>query len=191
MKKALQLPRPFSLILLFLAFLLSVRPAAAHGEGAILRLSNAPAGPFMLDVWTYPDYLIPGTVHFSVSVLEAASGEPMPATAVFVHVTPLEEQHHPTAPVNGRATLDFQTLLHESYLDIQEPGRYQVTVQVAASSEQQGQATFDIQVVSGTGLKVMIVSFLGITGVISVWFVREGLKTWGIERWIRRRGRNN
>lgn len=177
--------RPFSFFLFFLAVLLSVRPVAAHGDGAILRLSNAPAGPFLLDVWTYPGYLIPGTVHFTVAVLEADSGEPMPATAVFVQVTPFGEQHNPIAPANGRASLDFQTLHHESYLQIQEPGRYQVTVQVAASSEQQGEVTFDIEVVSGTGLKVMIVSFLGVTGVVGVWFAREGLRTWGIERWIR------
>jgi hypothetical protein len=189
--RGFRIPRPFSFFLLFLAFLLSVRPVAAHGDGAVLRLSNAPAGPFVLDVWTYPGYLIPGTVHFSVSVLEAASGEPMPATAVFVEVTPLGEQHHPIAPVNGRATLDFQTLFHESYLDIQEPGRYEVTVQAAASAEQQGEVTFEIEVASGTGLKVMIVSFLGVTGIIGVWFVREGLRTWGIERWVRGRKRNN
>ncbi|MFZ0547731.1 MAG: hypothetical protein WAM60_19950 [Candidatus Promineifilaceae bacterium] len=178
--------RPLSLLLLLLAILLVVRPASAHGgDGAILRLSNTQAGPFNLNVWTYPSLLLPGTVHFSVSVLDNDSGDPMPATAVLVQVTPLDEENQ-TAPINSRAMLDFQSLLHETYLDIPQPGRYQVTVQVAASTEQQGTATFEIKVVSGTGYRLMIIGFMGITIVSTVWLAREGLRTWGIERWFRR-----
>jgi len=180
-----RIPSAVSLFLLFLVLLLSVQPVAAHGDGAVLRLAGAPAGPFTLNVWTYPGYLVPGTVHFSVAVLEAASGSPLPATAVFIQATPLEEENS-TTQISSRATLEYQTLLHEGYLDMQEPGRYQVTVQVAASTEQQGQVTFEIEIVSGTGFKLMIILFMGATGIIAIWFAREGLRTWGIERLVKR-----
>jgi hypothetical protein len=123
-------------------------------------------------------------VHFSVSVLDAETDDPLPATAVFVEVIPHEggEQMART-----RATLDFQSLLHEAYLDIQEPGNYEVMVQIAASTEEQAQVSFDMKVISGTGFRMVITAFMGITVVVVAWFVKETAKTWGIEGWIRRR----
>lgn len=175
-----------SFSLIFLALLLSVRPIAAHSDNAVLRLSNVTAGPFILNVWTYPSVLVTGAIHFSVSVLDSASGNPLPATAVYVEVTSLEGPSQ-TPLFKSRALLDFQSLLHEAYLDIQEPGKYKVTIQVAASSDEQGEVSFDLNVLSATYYQMMIIAFMIMTVIVSVWFIREGFRTWGIEGWIRRK----
>jgi hypothetical protein len=179
--------RTFAIILVLLVLLLSFRPAAAHSEDAVLRLSNASAGPFTLNVWTYPSLLRPGSIHFSVSVFEAGSGEPVPVS-VYVRATPLGEHNH-AEPASSLAVLDLESWLYETNLLIQEPGPYQVTVQTTDADGRQGEAAFEIKVVSATGFKVLIVALIGQAGLFAVWLGKEGIRTWGVDR-IFRKGNN-
>lgn len=171
-------------LLYVLVLLLAFRPVAAHSEDAVLQLANAPAGPFILNAWTYPALLRTGAIHFSVSTLEAAGGKPVPTAAVFVQATPRDEHGHAVL-ATGLAVLEPTSQLHEVDLVIQTPGYYQVTVQAADASGRQGQATFEIEVVSATAYKVLIVVLSVQAGLFTLWLGKEGIRTWGLDRWIR------
>ncbi|MCI0725425.1 MAG: hypothetical protein L0332_01675 [Chloroflexi bacterium] len=171
---------PIFVSLLLLALLLSFRPVSAHGGDALLQLANAPAGPFRLSVWTYPPVLRPGAVHFTVSVMGAASSILTPDTAVVIQATPNDEH---MAPVTSQAILEPESRLYEADLVIQGTGRYQVAVQVSDSGRQ-GQATFDIEVVSATGFKWLLMILTGQAGLFALWLGKEGIRTWGLDRWF-------
>jgi len=134
----------------------------------------------MLSVWTYPTYLLPGPIHFSVSVLEAESGNPLPAVAVFVEAKDLSEEIQ-SKPVDAQAFLDLRSLYHETDLVLDKPGKYQITVLANAGNNQMGETSFEIKVVSGTSYKIFILVMLAFTGAAAFWLFKEGFRTWGID----------
>lgn len=165
--------------LLLLALLLSARPAAAHGDDAVLQLANEPAGPFRLSVWTYPAVLRAGAVHFTVSVLDAVGSPLAPNTAVVIQAAPYDEQ---MATVSAQAILLPAISFYEADLLIQGSGSYLVTVQVADGIGRQGQATFDIEVVSATGFRWLLLILTAQAGLFALWLAKEGIRTWGSGR---------
>lgn len=173
-------------LLLLLTFCQTFVPAAAHSEDAVLQVANTPAGPFTLSIWTYPALLRAGTIHFSVLVVDTATGQPIPDAAVLI-TAQRNDAHNHTAAVQSHTFLDPISLFQETDLPLLSPGPYQVTVQVTDHNGAQGQTVFPLEIVSATGYKWLVIILLGQAVLFGLWLAKEGVKTWGLDRWFGRR----
>jgi hypothetical protein len=121
------------------------RPAAAHVTGTP-HLSNAPAGDYLLTVWTAPDP--PRANDFHVVVGVTGPDDPTLVLGATVMVT--------AVPLNGRAPAvsapatheqSDNRFLYEAYLFVEEPGLYEVSVEIVeADKGLTGAAVFTVTV---------------------------------------------
>ncbi len=119
-----------------IAFGLTVMPVWAHGGGAP-QLVNAEAGPYRVSLWTQPDPLQAGEVHFTVAVTAPPpqgaganrTGPPIPDAVVNLHLTPLDAaaQAVDIAATHKNAV---NKLFYEADTILPTAGRRQVIVQV-------------------------------------------------------------
>lgn len=173
-------------LLLFLALIQTVGPAAAHSEDAILQIANVPAGPFTLSVWTYPALPRAGTIHFSVLVLDTTTGQPLLDPTVLIEAKPNDSHIH-AAAVQNSTYFEPVSRFQEADLPLLTPGPYQVTVQVIDKNGAQGQAVFNLEIVSAAGYKWLIIILLGQAVLFALWLLKEGVRTWGLDRLFGRR----
>lgn len=120
-------------ILLLVALLFSLLPVAlqAHGGGAP-RVSAEESGPYLLYVWTEPDPLQVGQVHFTVGVtVRSANGSETPVTDADVSVT-LRPQSAPASAVELRAQpgAGGGAVYYEADTNIEQAGDWLVSVEV-------------------------------------------------------------
>ena len=121
-------------ILLLVALLFSLFPVAlqAHGGGAA-RVSGEEAGPYLIYVWTEPDPLQVGQVHFTVGVtVRSANGGETPVTDADVSVT-LQPQSTPASAIKLRAEpgAGGGGVYYEADANIEQAGDWLVSVDVA------------------------------------------------------------
>lgn len=151
----------------------------------MLRLANSLAGPFTLSVWTYPALLRAGTIHFSVLALEATTGQPVVNPTVLIEAVAGDTHTH-SAPITAYTYLDPISRYQEANLALLTPGQYEITVQVTGKDGQQGQTIFALEIVSATGFKWLIILLMGQAGLFALWLAKEGIRTWGIDRYLKR-----
>jgi hypothetical protein len=121
-------------LLFAVALLFSLLPAAlqAHGGGAP-RVSGEQAGSYLIYVWTEPDPLQVGQVHFTVGVTtRSANGSETPVTDADVSVT-LQSQSTPASSVKLRAEpgAGGGAVYYEADTNIEQAGDWLVSVEVA------------------------------------------------------------
>jgi hypothetical protein len=146
------------LALILLAALASVaRPAQAHGGGTP-QLTNSPAGPYIVSVWTQPDPVRVGEFHITIAVAEKSetreAGDLVLDAKVRVQVQPLDP--------SGESLTAFATrekavnkLFYEADLDLPSPGKWQVLV-AAQGPAGAGTATFDIEALPASTLSSLL-----------------------------------
>jgi hypothetical protein len=126
----------------------SLLPAGADAHGGRLQCELAPAGAYVVSVWTAPDPARVGLLDFSASILRADTRRPV--SDVGMRLT----ARAAAAPgfvegVGSRAAgglFDFLAPpLYHVKVDIPAPGRWHVSVSVAGSAGR-GEVGFDIDV---------------------------------------------
>ena len=105
--------------------MLAAGPAAlAHGGGTP-QLTNQPAGDYLVSAWTTPDPATIGTLHVTVALQNASSGEPVTDASVQVVAHPLEGD---SAEIAMTATRDdaLTPYFYEADLTIPDAGLWQI-----------------------------------------------------------------
>jgi hypothetical protein len=138
----------YKVIVLVLCFIVTsgwARQAAAHGSGETLQLSQVAVGSYALSVWTSPDYLRPGEIHFSAIVVDETQN-PAVDCVVEIQITPLDFSAESVHLITGAATAVTQ-FKHEIAYPIQKKGQYRVTVSVVDKANSIESTHFDIEIV--------------------------------------------
>ncbi|MCB8918791.1 MAG: hypothetical protein H6666_12820 [Ardenticatenaceae bacterium] len=170
-----------AICLLLAAWLLAAPPpAGAHGGGKP-QLVNSPAGPYLVSVWTNPDPLRVGTVHFTVAVSEppppgAENGEIVLNAAVRVALTP-QNQPPEVRPVGGLATHQGATnkLFYETDLEVPVEGAWQVAVLIDGPVGA-GEAAFEIEVRPAGGSSWPILGGVAVVLVVAALLIQVSQK---------------
>jgi len=119
----------------------------AEANGGAVILARGLAGPYHVSVWMEPTPPRRGLVDLSVAVMKPESGQPAVGTEVRVHAT---------SPRGDRSASNLERgaggnlLLHHGELDLREPGRWQVLVEVTGPAGP-GEATFEVNVLPSAG----------------------------------------
>ncbi|MBK8903708.1 MAG: hypothetical protein IPM53_21170 [Anaerolineaceae bacterium] len=123
-------PNNFSRLVLLLALLMtSWQTAVAHGGGA-LQITNAPIADYLVSVWTNPPTARAGqTIHVTVGVAMAVTGEPMLAADVLVTV--LDAAGQPVSSAAATTEQSVNRLFYEADLDGVPAGAYELVVEVS------------------------------------------------------------
>lgn len=126
-------------VILGLAIALLPTPARAHGSGGALQMNIVPAGPYQISLWTEPDPLTVGNIHFNIAITTPPTdatlneaGAPVLNADVTVTLTPVGG--------NGksrtlRATHEgaVSKIFYNTDTDISTPGDWRITVTVSAA----------------------------------------------------------
>jgi len=126
------------------------QPASAHG-GGVPQLTNAPAGPYTVSVWTQPDPIRAGKLHITVAVMESPgpgstareAGDVVLDATVRVQLEPLSQT---AQTLLASATRDnaVNKLFYEADLELPAEGQWHVLIEVEGPAGA-GQANFDIE----------------------------------------------
>ena len=153
-------------------------PVSAHSEDAVIQISDASVGPYLVSVWMFPGVLRVGNSHFTVAVSEA-EGEAVSDAQVKIRLDRMDA----TAPSTiSRATAVGDNALSTQYeadLQVPDAGQYQVTVLVEDSSGQGGEVSFESEAFSATGFQFIITILLILSFLFGGWLLKEGFKVWG------------
>ena len=158
--------------LCLIAAALLFRPVSAHTEGK-MQLSAEPAGPFKMTVFTSPDPAVPGDIHFASYIFLVDDLSPVLDADVLVSV---QRSDGEGTPVTKLATLgDAENkLLFESIIDISEPGIFTVRIGVTHDEIGQGEASFELEVVSEGGFNwLYVIPAALIMGGAAFWILRR------------------
>jgi hypothetical protein len=160
-------------LLLTLLALHSTLPASAHGAGK-MQLASAPAGPFLLTVWTGPDPARVGSLHISTAVAHAADNTPALEETVTIQLNAL---HDPTIRLHKTATTEDATnkFLYEADFLLPSAGSYEVIVSAHNQNNEGGAASFNLTVeqdspFNWTLILLAAVALLSLAGVL--WYAR-------------------
>jgi len=125
--------------------LLAVQPVRAHITGTP-HLVNAPAGEYLVTVWTAPDPVRVDDFHVIVGVTRPEDPSLVLGETVMVTAAPVDGRS-PAVTAQATHEQSDNKFLYEAYLEVEEEGLYEVTVTVgtAAAGEQVG-VTFTIAV---------------------------------------------
>lgn len=139
-------------LLLSVMLLFSLLPVAlsAHGGGAP-QVSGQEAGPYLIYVWTEPDPLRVGQVHFTVGVTtRSANGSETPVTDADVSVT-LRSQSTPASAEKLRAQpgAGGGAVYYEADTNIEHAGDWLVSVEVAGD-QGSGDVAFVVTIASAS-----------------------------------------
>jgi hypothetical protein len=147
-----------------------VLAAHAHGTGTP-QLLNAPAGPYLLSVWTDPDPLRADEAHVVVAVVEPTTQEFIVSdVAVTVRLRSLAD---PTAELVAVAgSDDTNRLLFAAEFNGQvTPGRWQVGVSAAGARGASDEVTFEIDVAAARGFNWLWLGVGGLGAAVLLWLL--------------------
>lgn len=157
-------------------------PVQAHGGGA-LQLANTKTGPYRASVWTQPDPIRVGQVHFTIAVSEASqpgaregeAGEPVLDARVKVQLEAAEP--------GGEKLIAFATrenavnkLFYEVDFNLPADGRWQVTIEVQGP-DGGGSAAFEIEALPPSALARLGTRYLpmlggaGLVMLVTIWWM--------------------
>jgi hypothetical protein len=118
-------------LLLAASFTLTV-PAWANG--GIVRISNAPVGPWFVTVYSSPTPLRTGEVDISVLVQDSAND--IVDVPIVVEATALDTVAHARSAADRRQATN--KLFKAAKFDIDVPGRWAFRIRIGAAAEGQG-----------------------------------------------------
>jgi methionine-rich copper-binding protein CopC len=157
---------------------LSTSQRAVAGHGGVVELNRAPAGPYLLSVWTQPSPATVGAWHIDIAVM-GESGVPITGATVRVRMEPLDSGA--TAPVEAEARRDADPLgvRYRASLTLGAAGPWQASVAVTGSAGS-GSLAFPVDVEAAgrswwlTGLGVAALVLLA-TGAWRRWIAGTAL----------------
>jgi len=125
--------------------LLAVQPVRAHITGTP-HLVNAPAGNYLVTVWTAPNPVRTDDFHVIVGVTRPEDPSLILGETVMVTAVPANGRH-PAVTAQATHEQSDNKFFYEAYLEVEEEGLYEVAVTVGAATvgEQNG-VTFTIAV---------------------------------------------
>jgi hypothetical protein len=160
--------------------LISAPPLSAHGGGTP-RLTGEVAGPYRVFVWTQPEPLRIGEVHFSIAVVKAevenaqtAAGldEPVTNATVRVHLQPVMQKG---ALFTAVALLQEQlgSYYYEADATLPTEGEWRFTIEVSGNMGSGSTAfvgeVFAARTINWTLLLAAGVLLLFLLGLIGLW----------------------
>ena len=150
--------------------LFSVLSALAHGTGTP-QLLNAPAGPYLLSVWTDPDPLRADETHVVVAVGEPATQEIIVSdVTVTVRLRSLADP--PVELVETAGTDDTNRLLFAAEFNGRvTPGRWQVGVSAAGARGASDEVTFEIDIAPARGFNWLWLGVGGLGAAVMLWLL--------------------
>jgi len=108
------------------------RSAYAHG-GGVVQVADAPAGPYLVTIWTSPTTARAGrALHLTVAINEVLDGIPSPVldADVSIELVPVDADAS-TVTAQATSSQSVNKLLYETDMTVSESGRYTVRVIVA------------------------------------------------------------
>jgi hypothetical protein len=144
--------------------------AHAHGTGTP-QLLNAPAGPYLLSVWTDPDPLRADEAHVVVAVVEPDTQEFIVSdVAVTVRLRSLAD---PTVELVAAAASDDtnRLLFAAEFNDQVTPGRWHVGVSAAGARGASDEVTFEIDVAPARGFNWLWLGVGGLGAAVLLWLL--------------------
>ena len=158
-----------------LTLALILAPAAARGDGGLLRLNQA-AGPFQISVFTAPTPLRVGFADVSVMVFEQVSRAPV--LDANVRLTLRRGDLERSAGATRAAATN--KLLYAASLDLPEPGDWTLAVRVR-SPEGEGAVSCGLDVADALPRAVVFWPYL-VMPVIAI-------ALFAVHQWLKRVGR--
>lgn len=145
----------------------------AHG-GGVPQLVNEVAGPYWVSVWTSPDPLRVGQVHFTVSVAEPGEGEeagpPILGATVRIRLSSAEVEEAITTVARNEQSAN--RLLYEADATVPAEGPWTATVFVTGT-EGSGQADFDLQIQPAPGTNWFLIGGGALLAIGVLFLVRS------------------
>jgi hypothetical protein len=128
--------------------LVLILPQGADAHGGRLQCELAPAGPYVVSVWTAPDPARVGLLDFSASILRSDTRRPVSDVGMRLKARAAAAPGFVEGVGSREAGGLFDFLappLYHVKVDIPAPGRWHVAVSVAGSAGH-GEVGFDIDV---------------------------------------------
>lgn len=152
---------------------LSLSSATALANGGTLQVSEAPAGPYRLSVYTSPSPLRVGTADVSVLVQQADSDELVEGARIAVTAEPLDRAGTAgTYPAShDQAT---NKLFQAAHVPLDQAGRWRLTVAVSGQAGA-GQVEFEVHA-GEPGLldsPLVLVALVLIPILVLLWLIRR------------------
>ena len=145
----------------------------AHG-GGVPQLVNEAAGPYWVSVWTSPDPLRTGQVHFTVSVAEPGqggeAGPPILGATVRIRLTAAEVEEAITTVARNEQSAN--RLFYEADAMVPAEGQWTATVFVTGS-EGSGQAAFELQIQPSQGTSWFLVGAAALLAIGVLFLARS------------------
>ena len=163
----------------FLLVLMLPTLALAHG-GGIPVIAGEPAGPYRLFAWVNPNPLVAGVIHVTVAVTKPVGDREQPVTGAGVDVTFVQAGSEPRRAA-ADASSSNQPGYYEADLAIEQPGEWQVTLQVQGA-DGAGESSFPVTVAPAAGGNSLL-TWGGIAAIV------VGIILFGVA--IARRGPHN
>lgn len=147
------------------ALMLVTAPALAHGGGTP-QLSNEPAGPYLLSVWSDPNPAVVGKLHLTVALADAESGAAI--TGADITLTARQDETTLTASASHEGALVPE--FYEADLDLPSAGEWQFQIDISGDGGS-GQAGFTLDVaaratnwllIALAGVGVAMVGWVGV-----------------------------
>ncbi len=165
------------LFMLLLLFGISTTAIQAHG-GGFSQITNAEAGPYRVSVWTQPDPIQVGEVHFTVAVSQPPpanapqneAGPPVLGAAVKIQLKPLDSGGE-TLLLTASHEEAVNKLFYETDTKLLLDGRWQALVSIDGP-DGPGRVSFEIKVLPLANSTWMWAGGLGLAVLVAVWGVR-------------------
>jgi hypothetical protein len=138
--------------------------ASAHADGGRLRL-HAPAGPFVVTLFTTPDPLRADDADFSVALERASSGALVSDADITLILTPAAEGERGRIELQATRAAATSAFMQAADVKLPHPGSWKVTVAVRQGSES-GECSTTLDVLPKSPLggqifwEIMLVPFL-------------------------------
>ena len=170
-----------SLAALLIWLLQPAAPVDAHGRGATERLSAAPAGPYVVWVWSDPEPLRVGAMHFTVVVAESINLAPSGDVQITARAAPLAAAESPLV-----AAAEFRQSLYNFYVVSFAPsitGNWVVNLSIEGAAGT-GEIGFEVEVLPERDFDWGVVLNIGLAllpiGGLTWWFLRGVQRSDGI-----------
>ena len=164
-------------LVIWAALFIAVGPARAHIMDSDLVVNGVRIGPYRLSVWSVASFEDAIQLHLSSRLNHAEADNPVMAARVAYTLenltTGAKAVSYPAAPA-----MPANNFLYETSVDLSEPGRYRVTVNVVDSTDFDGGVTYEISVFPPSPWMKILVSVLLAGGVAAMlWMLRDGART--------------
>ena len=175
--------------LALLLILLGSKIAHAHGGGA-LQLSNAPAGPYLVSVWTQTDVLRVGRLHVTVAVSQPAADDPTqagePVLDASVRVVAMPASGGPAIASEATTGASLNKLYYETDFDLPAAGVWQFRFEVEGPAGS-GMATFAADVLPAANVGWPVFAAVAVVLALAAWLAQSRARAGGRTRSAPRR----